>query len=138
MMTRTVLAVVTVTLLAGCGMFGKSDRRDERFARPGEPKASPSGTYTAVVEYGPQQNGVDTWVVVLKEADKEVFRDSYAYSTRHGVGVTWLSTSDQLWVLSSDVGASHVDRTADGTWKKTAITPETRGDVPAEINELRS
>lgn len=67
---------------------------------------------------------------------KEVFHDSTAYSTRHGVGVTWLSTKDQLWILSSDVGTSYVQ--SDGSvWTKTSITPTTRKDIPKEIHDLQ-
>jgi hypothetical protein len=109
----------------------------DRFVKPGAPKVSPSGVYTAAVDAGPNQNGVDTWVaVILDDTGAEVFHDDYAYSTRHGAGITWLSTSDQLWLLSADIGAAHVDRHPDGTWTKTAITPETNDSVPSEIREL--
>jgi hypothetical protein len=75
---------------------------------------------------GPNQNGVDTWVAVIRDnaTGAEVFRDSYAYGNRHGVGITWLSSADQLWLLSNDVGTAHVDRKPDGTWIKTSIYPE--------------
>ena len=66
----------------------------------------------------------------------EVFRDSYPYSTRHDIGITWLSGSDQLWLLPSDVGTAHVDRQPDGTWIKTGIRPETISQIPAEIAAL--
>jgi hypothetical protein len=86
---------------------------------------------------GPRQNGVETLVVVIKDAsDAEVFHDDYAYSSRHGVGVTWLSNRDQLWILSADVGTSYVEQRG-GTWTKVGITPETRGDIPPEIVQLQ-
>lgn len=48
-----------------------------------------------------------SWIVVITErAGREVFRDGEAYSSRHGVGITWLTDTDELWVLSSDVGTS--------------------------------
>lgn len=134
-----VAAVVAVAgVLGGCAMYGKSSsRQEDRFVRPGVARVSPSGGFTAYAEPGPPQNGVATWVVVVWDgSNAEVYRDSYAYSTRHGVGITWLSNADQLWVLSSDVGDAHVDRKPDGTWVKTAITPETINDIPEEIRIL--
>lgn len=132
----TLLAGAAVLLvLAGCG--GKGTARDDRFVRPGVPKPSPSGGYTAYAENGPAQNGVATWIAVVRDnSGAEVFRDNYAYSTRQGIGFTWLSGRDQLWLLSADVGDAHVDRKSDGSWAKTVITPETSGDVPDEIRQL--
>src|SRR5690606_2888049 len=40
----TVLA--TALVIAGCGLFNRSGE-DDRFVRPGEPKTSPSGRFTA-------------------------------------------------------------------------------------------
>jgi len=128
--------VVALIVVAGCSLFGSDS--DDRFVDVGRPKESPSGAFTASLEEGPEQNGVETHIVVISDADgREVFRDDYAYSTRHGVRVTWLSSDDQLWILSSDVGTAHVDRQEDGTWTKTAITPETADTIPAEIADLR-
>ncbi|MGA5541743.1 hypothetical protein ACPCIR_07835 [Mycobacterium sp. NPDC051198] len=142
-MVSTVIRQLAITalvacLLAGCGLFGSPSSHDDRFARPDHPKDSPSGQYAVAVDMGPNQNGVDTWVAVIRDnaTGAEVFRDSNAYSSRHGVGITWLSTSDQLWLLSSDVGTAHVDRKPDGTWIKTSIYPETVGDIPEEITAL--
>jgi hypothetical protein len=134
--------VIALTVVAGCSLFGR-DRGgggddDDRFVQVGNPKTAPSGAYTASLDDGADQNGVATRIVVITDADgEEVFRDDYAYSTRHGVGVTWLSSADQLWILSSDVGTAHVDRQADGTWTKTGITPETKDTIPEEIDQLR-
>ncbi len=132
-------ALVLLVVLAAAYVLGVfSGQKDERFATPDHPLPSPSGGYVAAPEMGPEQNNVQTWVVVIRDrSGTEVFRDDYAYSTRHGVGVTWLSTADQLWILSGDVGTAHVDRMPDGTWRKTAITPETVGQVPAEIAQLK-
>jgi hypothetical protein len=128
--------VIALAVVVGCSLFGRDS--DDRFVDVGRPKESPSGTFIASLEEGPEQNGVETRVVVISDANgREVFRDDYAYSTRHGVRVTWLSSADQLWILSSDVGTAHVDRQEDGTWTKTAITPETADTVPEEIAELR-
>jgi hypothetical protein len=130
-------AVALLVTLAGCGMFGRNTDKGDRFVRPGTPRPSPSAAYTAYAENGPDQNGVATWIAVVRDSSgAEVFRDSYAYSTRHGVGITWLSTGDQLWLLSADVGDAHVDRGPDGAWTKTTITPETINDIPEEIRRL--
>jgi hypothetical protein len=145
--SRVLLAdglVIALAVVAGCSLFG-SDRGggddggdDDRFVQVGHPKTAPSGAYTASLDDGADQNGVATRIVVITDADgEEVFRDDYAYSTRHGVGVTWLSSADQLWILSSDVGTAHVDRQADGTWTKTGITPETKDTIPEDIDQLR-
>lgn len=131
-----VLLLVAVAIAYVLGVFSSDNR--ERLATPDRPLPSPSGAYTAAPEMGPEQNGVKTWVVVIRDrSGAEVFRDDYAYSTRHGVGVTWLSTADQLWILSGDVGTAHVDRAPDGTWTKTAVTPETLNQVPEEITQLK-
>ncbi|WP_243858227.1 hypothetical protein [Mycobacterium sp. DL440] len=130
---------MTACILSGCGIFGSSaNRNNDRFARPDHPKDSPSGQYEVSAAMGPEQNGVETWVAVIRDkaTDAEVFRDSYAYSTRHGINITWLSASDQLWLFSSDVGTAHVDRQRDEAWVKTSIYPETTDDIPEEINAL--
>lgn len=134
-MIKGAIGVVAVAaLVAACGLFGKSDRTNDRFVQPGQPKMSPSGSYTALADHGPEENGVATWVAVIQDKfGKEVFRDTETYSTRHGVGITWLSNADQLWLLSSDVGTAHVDRNPDGTWTKTWMNPQTVKDIPAEI-----
>jgi hypothetical protein len=136
---RVFVVILMAAVLAGCGLFG-SGREGERFARPGEPKASPSGDFIVSVDMGPVQNGVETWIPVIRDnaTGAEVFRDTDAYSSRHGVGITWLSTDDQLWLLSGDVGTAHIDRQPSGTWTKTGITPETRNDIPDEIAALDS
>ncbi|MEN3613948.1 hypothetical protein AAH979_30900 [Plantactinospora sp. ZYX-F-223] len=147
MSRRVIILAVTVALTVlttttGCGLFGVSqsdpDRAeyDERFVLPNKPHKSPSGQYIASVIAGPQQNGVKTRIVVITDSvGKEVFHDDTPYSLRHGVGVTWLSSKDQLWILSSDIGTSYVQ--SDGsTWTKTSITPETIKDIPKEIQDL--
>lgn len=131
------VAAAAAVLAGGAALFG-GDRVDERFARPDHPRTSPSGQYVARVDLGPEQNGVPTWLVVITDrAGREVFRDSDTYSSRHGVGITWLSGTDQLWLISSDVGTSSVQRQADGSWRKTSPRPgHFDQDVPAEIREL--
>jgi hypothetical protein len=126
---------MAASLVLGCGPF-KS--QESRFVLPDQPRRSPSNEYVAQVEDGPVDNGVETWVVVINDSDgAEVFRDEYAYSVRHGVGVTWLSDDDQLWVLSADVGTAHVKRDSNGVWFKTWMTPQTLHEIPDEIEELR-
>ena len=139
---RTSIAITMVgvaAVLAGCvALFGGDRSADDRFARPEHPRTSPSGEYVARVDLGPEQNGVPTWIVVIIDsAGREVFRDDAAYSTRHGVGITWLSSKDELWLLSSDVGTSYVQQDSDGVWSKEYPRPgHFNEDVPAEIREL--
>lgn len=139
MRITTVTIAVAVAVLAGCtALFGTGRGADERFARPGQPQTSPSGEFVAQADLGPEQNGVQTWIVVITERDgREVFRDAEAYSSRHGVGITWLTGTDQLWVLSADVGTSYVQQDAAGTWRKQYPRPgHDDEDVPTEIRNL--
>lgn len=131
--TALTLAIGLTIAVAGCGLFGRDNEIGHRAVQPGEPKTSPSGLYTAYAEDGEPQNTVKTLVDVIRDKDgNEVFRDDAAYSTRHGVLFTWLSTEpNQLWILSSDVGTFHVSNT-NGTWTKQHAT-----DVPKEIKDLR-
>ncbi|WP_232020066.1 hypothetical protein [Mycolicibacterium hassiacum] len=133
--TAGVLAAVlaALTLLAGCAMSDPS--ADGRAVRPDHPRQSPSGQFTAYAEPGPDQNGVETWTVVVRgRAGEEVFRDDYAYSTRHGVLITWLTTEPhQLWVYSGDVAVSYVSPDSTGRWTKTAVS---RDEIPSEITDL--
>ncbi|HEX2300684.1 MAG TPA: hypothetical protein VHH34_19635 [Pseudonocardiaceae bacterium] len=134
-----IVAVAAVAaVLAGCAATFGGDRVDERFVRPEHPRTSPSGQFVARVEFGPEQNGVPTWIVLITgRAGHEVFRDSQAYSSRHGVGITWQHGKDELWLISSDVGTSSVRRDPDGTWHKEYPRPgHFDEDVPAEIREL--
>ncbi|MGI8647788.1 MAG: hypothetical protein ACR2JX_06145 [Mycobacteriales bacterium] len=132
------VAAALVAILMGCGTSDRTNAQEERFVGIGKPKLSSSGLYTASVKFGPEENSVKTWIAVINDTSgTEVFRDDYAYSPRHRLTITWLSGHDQLWILSSDVGTSHIDRQPDGTWKKIDITPETLGEVPAEINQYR-
>jgi hypothetical protein len=137
----TAAAAVALVVMIASGVWIAFDRpaiRGDRFVQPGSSKPAPSGQYTAAAENGPVQNGVATWVVLVRDTSgAEVFRDDYAYSLRHGVGITWLSSADQLWVLSADVGTAHIDRAPDGSWHKTLITPETVATIPEEIRNLR-
>jgi hypothetical protein len=120
-------------VLAGC-----PSREAERFVRPGSPRSSPSGAFTASLQAGAEQDGVAMWVVVIAQADgAEVFRDNHAYSARHGVGVTWLSARDQLWILSADEGNAYVQKSNDGrSWVKVMLGPSNRDSVPEEIARL--
>ncbi|MGQ0773355.1 MAG: hypothetical protein ACT4NY_02885 [Pseudonocardiales bacterium] len=135
-----IIAAITVAgVLAGCtALFGADRGADERYARPGQPQTSPSGKFVAHAEFGPEQNGVQTWIVVITERDgREVFRDTEAYSSRHGVGITWRTDADQLWILSADVGTSYVQHNTDGTWSKEYPRLDHYDeDVPAEIREI--
>lgn len=135
-MHRTIVIMAVVAVLAGCtALFGGAE---ERFVRPGQPRTSPSGEFVAQADLGPEQNGVPTWIVVITGRDgREVFRDSEAYSSRHGVGITWRTGTDELWVLSADVGTSYVRQDAAGSWSKGYPRPgHYDEDTPAEIREL--
>jgi hypothetical protein len=137
-MTRRIALLALVMSLAGCGTSGRSNERQDRFVGAGKPRTSPSGQFVASVKDGPEQNGVATWIVVIATSSGSVvFQDDQAYSRRHGVGVTWLSNRDQLWILSSDVGTAHVDQVGGATWVKTRITPDTANTVPEEIARLK-
>lgn len=129
--------VAASVIVAGCSLFSDSKSLDgDRFARPNHPVDSPSGQYTAAVEYGPADNGVDTWVPVIRSKNgTEVFRDahdSYApYSTRSVLYVTWLSAKPaELWVYSGDVGEFAISQQPDGTWAKRVEA------APKEITDL--
>lgn len=134
-----IVIIAVVSVLAGCtALFGADRNVDGRFVRPEQPQTSPSGEFVAHAELGPEQNGVQTWIVVITEpGGREVFRDTEAYSSRHGVGITWLTGTDQLWLLSADVGTSYVQRNVDGAWRKDYPRPgHYDDDVPTEIRDL--
>lgn len=130
-------SLVAVTAVAGCSIFGQPKSLDgDRFARPDHPVDSPSGEYTAAIEYGPTENNVKTWIPVIRDKDgNEVFRDvhdSYApYSTRSTLYVTWLSTKPaELWIYSGDVGEFAISQQSNGTWIKRSEP------APKEITDL--
>ncbi|NGY65443.1 hypothetical protein G7043_41780 [Lentzea sp. NEAU-D13] len=107
-------------VLTGCG----SD--EDRFARPGAPKASPSGKFVAHAESASE-------VRVTDRNGGEVFRKSYEYATSSradAIGVVWLSEKDQLWVLVPGDTSERVEAGPDGVW--TAVTAE----LPGEITRL--
>ena len=113
---RIVAAVVALLfLLTGCG----SDRED-RFARPGAPKSSPSGKFTAHAESASE-------VRVTDRNGGDVFRKSYEYATSSradGIGVVWLSEKDQLWVLVPGDTSECVEAGPDGDhWTVRASLP---------------
>ncbi|MBM7864563.1 hypothetical protein [Lentzea nigeriaca] len=120
---RVVAALVALlVVLAGCG-----DDREDRFARPGAPKTSPSGKFVAHAES-------ESEVRVTGRDGGEVFRKSYEYATSYrndGIGVVWLSTKDQLWVLVPGGRMSErIEPGPDGVW--TAVEAE----LPGEITRL--
>jgi hypothetical protein len=120
---RVLAALVALLLvLTGCG-----DDSEDRFARPGRPKASPSGKFVAHAESASE----------LRITDRnggELFRKSYEYATSYrsdAIGVVWLSTKDQLWVLVPGGRMSErVEAGQDGVW--TAVEAE----LPGEITRL--
>jgi hypothetical protein len=120
---RVLAALVALLLvLTGCD----SDRED-RFARPGAPKTSPSGKFVAHAESASE-------VRVTDRNGGEVFRKSYEYATSYrndGIGVVWLSTKDQLWVLvPGNRMSERVEAGENGVW--TAVQAE----LPREITGL--
>lgn len=153
LMRTTILIITLVAVLAGCtgGSSGNSgtDERitpnihrgtDERFVRPGQPRTSPSGEFVAHAEPepGPEQSGASAWIVVITDhAGREVFRSTEASHDRPGVDITWLTDTDELWVLSPDAGPWYVQQDGDDTWSRERPRQDHRDeDVPAEIREL--
>lgn len=130
-------ALVLIATVAGCGLFDRSSDADDRFVRNGSPQTSPSGQFIASFVEEEQDDAATLRVVITDTTGTEVFRDDYAYSERHGVGVAWLSEQDQLWVLSADVGTAHIEQNGQ-TWVKTTMTPETLDEIPAEIADLKT
>jgi hypothetical protein len=82
--TTVTLVLAVAAAVVGCGLFGRDNNEiDKRAVRPGEPKTSPSGLYTAYAEDGAPQHTVKTLVDVIRDAGgNEVYRDDAAYSTR--------------------------------------------------------
>lgn len=118
-----VLAVLVALLLALAGCGGEPE---DRFARPGAPANSPSGKFVAHAESGSE-------VRVTDRDGGEVFRRSYEYATSSradGIGVVWLSTKDQLWVLVPGDTSERIEAGPDGVW--TAV----EADLPGEITRL--
>jgi hypothetical protein len=132
LLTSALLAVVVT--LSGCNLGSAEDR----FVRPGSPRTSPTGGFTAEIQNGPERDGAPSWVVVVRDsAGGEVFRDDFAYSIRHRIGVTWRSDRDQLWIVSTEAGTHYVQQGAGQRWDKRAVTQDTRDQVPEEIAKLR-
>lgn len=129
--SKRILAVIlaVVAIVAGCG---RNDGVAAAAVTPDRSQASPSGTYTAYVQEGPEENGVKPWVVLVRDqAGKEVFRDRSAYNPRNGVMISWLSTEpEQLWVYSGEVGVHKIAPGAKGGWTRAGVETE---NVPAEI-----
>lgn len=115
--------------LSACGLFGGAPRDGAVANRAGVVLAAPGGGASAELVAGPDDGGVATLVPVIREGDTEVFRDETAYSTRHGVAITWESEGATLWVFSSDVGTFRVAHGASG-WAKEHAT-----NVPDEVKE---
>jgi hypothetical protein len=120
---RVVAALVALLfVLTGC-----TDDREDRFAAPGAPKKSPTGKFVAHADSASE-------VRVTDSDGGEVFKKSYEYATSYradGIGVVWLSTKDQLWVLVPGGRMSErVEPGPDGVW--TAVEAE----LPGEITRL--
>ena len=119
---RAVAAFAALLLvLTGCG----SDRED-RFARPGAPKTSPTGKFVAHAESASE-------VRITDRNGGEMFRKSYEYATSSradAIGVVWLSTKDQLWVLVPGDTSERVEAGPTGVW--FAVEAE----LPGEITRL--
>ncbi|WP_396903369.1 hypothetical protein [Mycolicibacterium sp.] len=127
-MVAVLLAAVAIA--AGCG---KDENSVVPVVTPDHAQTSPSGTYTAFAQHGPQENGQDTWVVVIRdEAGNEVFHDRSAYSPAAGVMITWLSTEPaQLWVYSGDTGVYRIAPGSHGGWTRAGVKPD---NMPSEIS----
>ncbi|RDI27598.1 hypothetical protein [Lentzea flaviverrucosa] len=119
---RSLAALVALLLvLTGCGGDG-----EDRFARPGAPKPSPSGKFVAHAESASE-------VRVTDRNGGDVFRKSYEYATSSradGIGVVWLSKQDQLWVLVPGDTSERIEAGPDGVWKAV------EAELPGEITRL--
>lgn len=126
-MVAVILAVMVIA--AGCG---KGDGTAAQTVTPDHAQTSPSGTYTAFAEPGPEENGEQPWVVVVRDkAGKEVFHDHSSYGK--GVMITWLSTEpQQLWVYSGDAGVYRIAPGSHGGWTRSAVKRE---NVPSEVSD---
>lgn len=115
---RLFLGVLALVLaLAGCGA------EEDRFARPGAPKSSPSGDFIAHAESASE-------VRVTDRNGGDVFRKSYEYVTSHradAIGVIWLSSKDQLWVLVPGSTNERIEPGPDGVWRAQS------DELPREI-----
>ncbi len=115
---RAIAGILALLLvLAGCG------DDEDRFARPGAPRSSPSGNFIAYAESASE-------VRVTDRNGGDVFRKSYEYATSQradGIGVVWLSTKDQLWVLVPGSSNERIEPGPDGVWHATS------DDLPSEI-----
>ncbi|AWG67116.1 hypothetical protein DDT46_16775 [Mycobacteroides abscessus] len=120
-----------------CDRTSPSNKDDNKLVTPDHSAVSPSGDFTASVEYGPEENKVKTWVPVIRDkSGNEVFRDGKdeygPYSTRQTTYVAWLSTKpNELWIYSGDVGVFSVSPDQSGSWTKKSDS-----NVPQEIKEL--
>ena len=115
---RGALATPVIAVLAACGRSRNSEP-GRYLTEQGGSLTSPGGEYVITLEAAPDKNGVQMSVPVISEVDgAEVFRADREYSHRHGVGVRW-SDDDTVWVLSSDIGDSRIDRQPDGQWVRT-------------------
>ncbi|MFD4643602.1 hypothetical protein ACFWN2_40280 [Lentzea sp. NPDC058436] len=117
----TVALAALLLALTGCG-----GEPESWFARPGEPRQSPSGKFVAHAESASE-------VRVTDRDGGEVFSKSYEYATSSradGIGVVWLSTKDQLWVLVPGDTSERIEAGPDGVW--TAVEAE----LPREITRL--
>ncbi|ANZ38714.1 hypothetical protein BBK82_24250 [Lentzea guizhouensis] len=125
-MTHGISRLAAGTLALLLTLTACADDRQDRFASPGAPKTSPSGEYVAHAES-------PTEVRVTDRNGGDVFRKSYEYATSHradGIGVVWLSTKDQLWVLVPNDGTERIEAGPDGEWRAT------RDELPREITRL--
>lgn len=136
MKISAIVGLLAVVLIA-CDRTSPSDKDDNKLVTPDHSVVSPSGEFTAFVEYGPEENKVKTLVPVIRDkSGSEVFRDGKdeygPYSTRQTTYVAWLSTKpNELWIYSGDVGTFSVSPDQTGKWTKKSDST-----VPQEIKEL--
>lgn len=86
---------------------------------PGQLIKASKGSASAELVVGAEQNGVIMLVPVITVDGAEVYRDTTAYSQRHGVSITWQSDGAALWIASADVGMFRVTH-GDAGWTKAA------------------
>lgn len=132
---RRILAATAVVLLAsGCAAQAPAAEHDIA-TDLGHEVTSGDGFVGGFVE-GAESGGVQMIAPVVYDAEGEVvFADEDTYSTRHGVGLVWQPSEagpgEDLWILSSDLGAARIANT-DGVWVKVWAD----GELPDGVRDL--
>lgn len=100
------VALASVLALLGCGSARTGG--DAFFAQAGETRTSPSGEFTATLHQDDAKGFAEYRPVILDASGQVVWKHDTAFVERYFPGVAWEQDADILWVLSADVGDSHV------------------------------